>query len=96
MGLGQGSDGDYDDDDDQHNTPIGMRAAPGSAGGYISAGGEDSRPSSGVGQKPSVLHKKRDNRFNDAYEQEGSGNAGSSGAARRVMAMFNFRRKGRS
>jgi protein-serine/threonine kinase len=94
MGLSQGS--DYDEDDDQHNTPVGMGPAPGSAGGYGSMGGGDSRPSSGAEPKPGVLHKKRDHRFNDAFEQEGSGHAGSSGAARRVMAMFNFRRKGRS
>jgi protein-serine/threonine kinase len=48
-----------------------------------------SRPSS----KPSVLHKRRN--FNDAYEQDG-GHAGSSGAAKKVMALFTFRRKARS
>jgi protein-serine/threonine kinase len=48
-----------------------------------------SRPSS----KPSVLHKRRN--FNDAYEQEG-GHSGSSGAAKKVMALFTFRRKARS
>jgi protein-serine/threonine kinase len=91
-GMGQAS--DYDEDDDQHNTPVGMGPAPGSSGGSGSMAG-DSRPPSGADPKPGVLHKKRDNRFNDAFEQEGSGHAGSSGAARRVMAMFNFRRKAR-
>lgn len=47
------------------------------------------RPSS----KPSVLHKRRN--FNEAYEQEG-GHSGSSGAAKKVMALFTFRRKARS
>jgi protein-serine/threonine kinase len=82
------------DEDDQHNMPI---VPPGSSGDEaydpaqndMRAQSPVSRPTS---SKPGVLHKRRDNRFNEAYEQEG-GHSGSSGAARRVMAMFNFRRR---
>lgn len=95
-------DDDGADSDDQHNMPVIPPGSSGSAGydAYdpeppgssqdATGGGFDNRPGTG---KQGVLHKKRDNRFNDAFEQEGSGHAGSSGAARRVMAMFNFRRK---
>jgi protein-serine/threonine kinase len=44
-------------------------------------------------EKPSVLHKRRG--FNEAFDNDG-GHAGSSGAARRVMAMFNWKRRTRT
>jgi protein-serine/threonine kinase len=90
------------DDDDQHNMPVmhpGFGGGPGNPYSGFSSSQHDvsrmdvpSRPTSAA-TKPGVLHKRRDNRFNDAYEQQESGHAGSSGAARRVMAMFNFRRR---
>jgi hypothetical protein len=45
------------------------------------------------GEKPGVLHKRRG--FNEAYDNDG-GHGGSSGAARRVMAMFNWKRRTRA
>jgi protein-serine/threonine kinase len=44
-------------------------------------------------EKPGVLHKRRG--FNEAFDNDG-GHAGSSGAARRVMAMFNWKRRTRA
>jgi protein-serine/threonine kinase len=97
-GVNNGANGS--DEDDQHNMPI---VPPGSAGfdshnqfgdSYrdVKLRESSSRPTS---SKPGVLHKKRENRFNEAYEQESS-HAGSSGAARRVMAIFNFRRRAKA
>jgi protein-serine/threonine kinase len=44
-------------------------------------------------EKPGVLHKRRG--FNEAFDNDG-GHSGSSGAARRVMAMFNWKRRTRA
>jgi protein-serine/threonine kinase len=103
MASSSGAGGDNgSDDDDQHNMPVmhpGYGSNTGGIGnaysGFSSSSQHDdvpSRPTSAA-TKPGVLHKRRENRFNEAYEQQESGHAGSSGAARRVMAMFNFRRR---
>ncbi|KAF2668868.1 Pkinase-domain-containing protein [Microthyrium microscopicum] len=75
----------------QHNV------APDMDYGYAQPAAMNSRPSvdynsSRHGSKPSVLHKRRN--FNDGYDQQGD-HSGSSGAAKKVMALFTFRRKAR-